>query len=188
MMNDVMKKISFVFLVLLVCSCSDGWKLSQQAKTLSGSVSSIEPFLYEGSIDGISIIPTIKCPQFLHLNRETDNSITISVEINPEAQLSDIVSFSAPSIKLSGQTGDVSFDQAVKLSVSSGSRMTVDGRISGWLQRQPLTKTSPEQPNLTGSIAVTWTSSDTIGEEHRFVINKIICQTDWSDYFASQRD
>lgn len=180
-----MNKISaIIIMAAFLCSCSDSWRIDQQAKTLSGSVSSIDFFLYEGSIDGKVIIPSLGCPHRLFIERATDNSITIAAIINPDAHLSDIEGISTSPVTLHGKAGDVSFDETVKLSLSNES--VTNARVSGHLQKMPITRTSPIQPNLTGVIEMVWVSSEDPGTEHRFIINKIISQYYWSDYLLSE--
>jgi hypothetical protein len=179
-------RIISVFAIAFVMGCSDAWWIDQEAKTPAGSVSSIEDYLYEGSCDGAMIVPSLKCPHRLRIEKETDKVIDIGVMINPEGHIvEDVVWVAVDRVALKGRAGDVCFDQEVDLRVSDGSNITEpSGRISGWLKKIPFTKTSPDQPDLDGHIELSWTASDKPSVRHVVVVDKIISRRNMFDYFS----
>ena len=165
--------------VLLFTYCSDAWIIDRDAKTLAGSVTSIEDYCFEGSIDGIAIEHSIRMPHRLILKKNNDNSMSLSASLNLQADLPYLFSISIPEIMLYGHVGSVSFNQKAKLTLFHDSTPTeLNGEVSGWLNVVPITKTSPIQPDLDGEIHITWNFPDSISFKHHLLINRIISKRD----------
>ena len=161
-----MKKIVLAISLLVAClvsiSCTEKCRIEQNARTLAGSVTSIDPYYFEGEFDGHKIV---KEDATLMLLQKSDDAFELSVRFIDE----DLVnSLGINSLGTSGKAGDVVSDSDIDVSVQK----VYKGKASGWIKSDVPTKTSPAKFNLTGEITLTWLSESQ--ETHQFTINKII--------------
>ncbi len=166
-----MKKIFLAISLLVAClvsiSCTEKYRIEQNARTLAGSVTGLDPYFFEGEFDGHKID---KEAAFLWLTQMSNDTFKIKVEFIDEELVKTlgINSLGTSPITLSGKAGDVVFDSDIDVSVQK----VYKGKASGWIKSDVPTKTSPAKFNLTGEITLSWLSESQ--ETHKFTINKII--------------
>lgn len=164
-----MKKI--VPIVSLICfflvSCTDSWRIEQNAKTLAGSVTSINSYHAEGLFDGESF-----GDQFTIFNciQKSNNSLQFTLLQNSGTltKNTDVAGIATSEIMLSGSVGDVLFDSIVEVTVNA---TKYKGRASGWIQSDVPTKTTPAQYNLKCEITLQWV--DSADKSHTLIINRV---------------
>ncbi len=166
-MKKIFLAISLLGACLVSISCTEKCRIEQNARTLAGSVTSIDPYYFEGEFDGHKID---KEDATLMLLQKSDDAFELSVRFIDEDLVNSlgINSLGTSPITLSGKAGDVVFDSDIDVSVQK----VYKGKASGWIKSDVPTKTSPAQYNLTGEITLSWLSESQ--ETHNFTINKII--------------
>ena len=166
-MKKILLAISLLGACLVSFSCTVKWQIEQNARTLAGSVTGLDPYYFEGEFDGHKID---KEAAFLWLTQMSNDAFIIKVEFIDEELVKTlgINSLGTSPITLSGKAGDVVFDSDIDVSVQK----VYKGKASGWIKSDVPTKTSPAKFNLTGEITLSWLSESQ--ETHQFTINKII--------------
>ena len=166
-MKKIFLAISLLGACLVSISCTEKCRIEQNARTLAGSVTSIDPYFFEGEFDGHKID---KEAAFLWLTQKSNDTFELSVRYIDEDLVNSlgINSLGTSPITLSGKVGDVVFDSDIDVSVQK----VYKGKASGWIKSDVPTKTSPAKFNLTGEITLSWLSESQ--EAHQFTINKII--------------
>ena len=166
-MKKIVLAISLLGACLVSFSCTVKWQIEQNARTLAGSVTGLDPYFFEGEFDGHKID---KEDATLMLLQKSDDAFELSVRFIDEDLVNSlgINSLGTSPITLSGKAGDVMFDSDIDVSVQK----VYKGKASGWIKSDEPTKTSPAKFNLTGEITLSWLSESQ--ETHNFTINKII--------------
>ena len=166
-MKKILLAISLLGACLVSFSCTVKWQIEQNARTLAGSVTGLDPYFFEGEFDGHKIDNEAA---FLWLTQMSNDAFKIKVEFIDEELVKTlgINSLGTSPITLSGKAGDVVFDSDIDVSVQK----VYKGKASGWIKSDVPTKTSPAKFNLTGEITLSWLSESQ--ETHQFTINKII--------------